>query len=135
MEVVRADYEADDTIHYCPAWSTPNKAGRPPKGKCKLSALEIAQGNKRKPKHLTRFCQICTVFSHRTINCWHQEKNKKHRPKAWKGKHAQENIKAAVEAAVEEAMRILVDPLPIGPGNWQGGKANGEEEMEGVANE
>ncbi len=40
-----------------------------------------------------------------------------------------------VEAAVEEAMRISVDPLPIGPGNGQGGEANGEEEMEGAANE
>ncbi len=69
MEVVRADYEADDTICYCPAWSAPNKAERPPKGKRKLSALEIAQGNKRKPKHLTRFCQICRGFSHRTIDC------------------------------------------------------------------
>jgi hypothetical protein len=47
----------------------------------------------------------------------------------------QENIEAAVEVAVEEAMRISVDPLPIGPGNWQSGKANGEEEMEGVADE
>ncbi len=135
MEVVRADYEADDTIRYCPAWNAPNKAGCPPKGKRKLSALEIAQGNKRKPKHLTRFCQICRGFSHQTIDCWHQEKNKEHRPKAWKGKHAQENIEAAVEAAVEEAMRISVDPLPIGPGNGQGGEANGEEEMEGAADE
>jgi hypothetical protein len=44
MEVIRADFEADDTIRYCPAWSTPSKSGRPAKGKRKLSAIEIAQG-------------------------------------------------------------------------------------------
>ena len=124
----RADYEADDSIHYCPAWSAPNKSGRLAKGKRKLSALEIAQGRKRKPKYLTRFCQICRGFSHRTIDCWLQEKNKEHRPKAWKGQLAQEIIKAAEEAAVEEAMRILADPLPVGPGNWQGCEGNGDEE-------
>ena len=47
MEVIRADYEPDDDIRYCPSWSAPNKAGRPPKGKRRLSAIEVAQGNKR----------------------------------------------------------------------------------------
>jgi hypothetical protein len=82
MEVIRADYKPDDTIRYCPAWSTANKPGHLAKGKRKLLALETAQGMKRKPKHLTRFCQICRGFSHRTINCWFQEKNKEHRPQA-----------------------------------------------------
>ncbi len=59
MEVIRANYKADDTVRYCPAWSTANKPGRPAKGKRKLSALKTAQGMKRKPKHLKRFCQIC----------------------------------------------------------------------------
>ena len=59
MEVIRADYEPDDTIRYCPSWSAPNKAGRPAKGKLKLSALKIAQGKKKQQKYLTRFCQIC----------------------------------------------------------------------------
>ena len=102
MEVIRADYEADDSIHYCPAWSAPHLA----KGKRKLSALEIAQGRKRKPKYLTRFCQICRRFSHRTIDCWLQEKNKEHRPKAWKGQLAQEIIEAAAEEATVEEARI-----------------------------
>ena len=75
----------------------------------------IAQGIKRKPKYLTRFCQICRGFSHQTINCWLQEKNKEHRPKAWKGQIAQEIIEAAEEVAVEEAMKISTDPLPFGP--------------------
>jgi hypothetical protein len=43
MEVIRADYKADDTIRYCPAWSSANKPGRPAKGKRKLSALETAR--------------------------------------------------------------------------------------------
>jgi hypothetical protein len=92
MEVIRDDHDADDTIRYCPAWSAANKPGRPAKGKQKLSALETAQGMKRKPKYLTRFCQICRGFSHRTIDCWLQEKNKQHRPQAWKGQLAQEMI-------------------------------------------
>ena len=55
MEVIWADYKPDDTIPYYPAWSAANKPGRLPKGKHKLSALETAQGMKRKPKQLTRF--------------------------------------------------------------------------------
>jgi hypothetical protein len=43
MEVIRANYKADDTIRYCPAWSSANKPGRPAKGKRKLSALETAR--------------------------------------------------------------------------------------------
>ena len=77
---------------------------------------------------MTRFCQICWGFSHRTIDCWLQEKNKEHFPNAWKGQLAQEIIKAAEQAAVEEAMSISADPLPVGPGNWQGCEGNGDEE-------
>jgi len=131
MEIIRAEYKADDTIHYCPAWSAANKPGRPAKGKRKLSALETAQGMKRKPKYLTRFCQICRGFSHRTIDCWLQEKNKEHRPQAWKGQLAQEMNEALEEAEVEVAMRILADPLPVGAGDWQGwcdGNGNGDKE-------
>ena len=100
MEVSRADYEADDFMRYCPSWSAPNKAGCPSKGKRKLSALEISQGKKKKPKPLMRFCQICRGFSHQTIDCWHQEKNRQHRPKAW----------TTEQAAIEEAMIISADP-------------------------
>ena len=128
MEIIRADHEADDTIRYCPAWSVAIKSGRPAKGKRKLSTIKIVQGMKRKPKYLTRFCQICRGFSHGTIDCWLQEKNKEHRPQAWKGQLAQEIIEAAEEAAVEEAMRISADPLPIGAGDWQGCEGNGDEE-------
>ena len=58
---------------------------------------------KRKPKYLTKFCQICRGFSHQT-NCWLQEKNKEHCLQAWKGQLVQEMIEAA-EEAVDEAMR------------------------------
>jgi len=76
MEVTRVDYKPDDTIRYYPSWSTPNKAGHLAKGKRKLSTLEIAQGKKKEQKYLTRICQICRGFSHRTIDCWLQEKKK-----------------------------------------------------------
>ena len=81
---------------------------------------------KRKPKYLTRFCQICRGFSHQTIDCWLQEKNKQHRPQAWKGQLAQEIIKEAAEeeAAVEEAMRILECE---GGGDHEEGTADEEE--------
>jgi len=39
------------------------------------------------------------------------------KPKVWKGQLAQDTFEAAEEAAVEEAMRISADPLPIGAGN------------------
>ena len=106
MEVIRTNYEADDSMHYCPSWSAPNKAGHPSKGKRKLSALEKSQGKKKKPKPLTRFCQICRGFSHQTIDCWHQERNRQHRTKEW----------IAKGAAIEEAMIISADPVPIWPG-------------------
>jgi hypothetical protein len=82
---------------------------------------------KRKPKYLTRFCQICRGFSHRTIDCWLQERNKQHRPQAWKGQLAQEMIEeeAAEEAVVEEAMRILEDEE--GTAHEEEGTADEEE--------
>jgi len=138
MEVIRDDHDADDNIRYCPAWSAANKPGRPAKGKRKLSALETAQGMKRKPKYLTKFCQICRGFSHRTIDCWLQERNKKHRPQAWKGQLAQEMIEedAAEDAVVEEAMRILEECEGNGD---EGGTADEEEgtadEEEGTADD
>ena len=106
MEVIRANYETDDSMHYCPSWSAPNKAGHLSKGKRKLSALEKLQGNKKKMKLLKRFCQICREFSHRTIDCWYQERNRQHCTKEW----------IAKRAAIEEAMIISADPVPIWPG-------------------
>ena len=125
MEVIRADYKADDFMRYCPSWSAPKKTGRPSKGKRKLSALEIAQGKMKKPKPLTRFCQICRGFSHQTTDCWHQEKNRHHRPKTW----------TMELAAIEDAMIRSADLLPIWAGQqWQGRVAvdveGGEEDVE-----
>jgi hypothetical protein len=102
MEVIRDTYKADDSMRYCPSWSAPNKAGRPSKGKRKLSALEQAQGKKKKPKPLTIFCQICRGFSHQTINCWHQERNRMHRTNEW----------IAKRAAIEEALIMSADLWP-----------------------
>ena len=49
-------------------------------------------------------------------------------PRHGKGRLKQEIIEAAKEAAVEEAMRISADPLPVGAGDWQGCEGNGDEE-------
>jgi hypothetical protein len=115
MDVIRDTYKADDSMRYCPSWSAPNKAGRPSKGKRKLSALEMAQGKEKKPKPLTRFYQICRGFSHQTINCWHQERNRMHRTKEW----------IAKRAAIEEALIISADPVPI---LWPGFQTQESEE-------
>ncbi len=80
MEVIRAEYEPDERNRYCPAWSAPNKAGRPPKGKRRISVLEQAMGKRSKTRPLTTFCQLCLKYSHCTVDCWVQEKNKEHRP-------------------------------------------------------
>ena len=73
---------------------------------------------KKKPKPLTRFCQISRGFSHQTIDCWYQEKNRQHRPKAW----------MMERAAIEEAMIISADPLPIWPGQQRQGSEDVDEE-------
>jgi hypothetical protein len=81
---------------------------------------------KRKPKYLTRFCQICRGFSHRTIDCWLQERNKKHRPQAWKGQLAQEMIEeeAVEEAVVEEASMWILEEFE-GNGDERGRRNSG----------
>ena len=122
MEEIRANYVADDFVRYCPSWSAPKKPGRPSKGKRRLSGLEIAQGKKKKPRPLTRFCQICRGFSHQTIDCWYQEKNKHHRPMTW----------TMEQAMIEDAMIQSADPLPIWAGQqWQGSVDVDDEEGEG----
>jgi hypothetical protein len=121
MEVIRSNYKADDFMRYCPSWSAPNKPGRPSKGKRKLSALEIAQGKKKKTKPLTMFCQICRGVSHQTIDCWYQEKNSHRRPMTW----------TMEQMAIEKAMIESADPLPIRAGQqWQGSMDVDEEGCE-----
>ena len=89
------------------------------------SPYRLVPGKKKKPKPLTRFCQICRGFSHQTIDCWHQEKNGQHRPKA----------RTTERAAIEEAMIISADPLPIWPGQQRQrsedvDKERGEEDVD-----
>jgi len=122
MEVIRSDYEANDFMRYCPSMSAPNKAGHPSKGNRKLSALEISQGKKKKPKPLTRFCQICRGFSHQSIDCWHQEKNRKHRPKAW----------TTEQAVIEEGSEEDVDEEG---GEEDMDEEGGEEDVDKVTEE
>ena len=39
---------------------------------------------------LTRSCQLCLTFTHHTVNCWVQEKNKEYRSQNWKDTRAEE---------------------------------------------
>jgi hypothetical protein len=73
---------------------------------------------KKKPKPLTRFCQICRGFSHQTIDCWYQEKNSHRRPMTW----------TMEQAAIEDAMIESADPLPIWAGQQGQGSVDVDEE-------
>ena len=98
------------------------QAGHPAKNKCRKSVLEQAKGKRSKARPLTRFCQLCWKYNHRTIDCWVQDKNKKHHPKNWKPTHEEEanndltSIKAVI---VEDTLRRTAKGLPLGPGVWQ----------------
>ena len=48
MEVIRANYEADDSMRYCPSWSAPNKAGRPLKGQTQAVCSRKITGEEEK---------------------------------------------------------------------------------------
>jgi hypothetical protein len=75
MEVVRAEFQPDERNRYCPAWSAPNKAGCPPKGKRRKSVLEQAKGKRSQARPLTRFCQLCLQYSHCTVGCRRRTRN------------------------------------------------------------
>jgi hypothetical protein len=122
MEVIRAEFQLDENNHYCPVWSAPNKARRPAKNKRKKLLLEQAKGKRTKARLLTRFCQLCWKYNHRTIDCWVQEKNKEHRPATWKPTCEEEadNDLMNIEAAtVEATLRRTAEVLPLAPGEWQ----------------
>jgi len=48
MEVIRADYDADDFMCYCPSWSAPNKAGPPVEGQTQAVCSRNITGGKEK---------------------------------------------------------------------------------------
>ncbi len=122
MELIRVEFQPDDKNRYCLAWSAPSKAGRPAKNKHRKSILEQAKRKRSKARPLTRFCQLCWKYNHRTIECWVQDKNKEHRPKNWKPTCKEEanndlmNIKAAI---VENTLRRTAEGLPLRPGILQ----------------
>jgi hypothetical protein len=115
MEVVRAEFESDERNRYCPVWSAPNKAGRPPKGKFRKSILEQATGKRSKGRPLTTFCQLCLKYSHCTVDCWVQEKNKEHRPLNWKDtcNEANNDLMATNAALVDDTLGRTTGTLPL----------------------
>ena len=86
METIREDGIANAHIRYCPAWSAPNKSGRPKKNERRKSVLEKAGVTKvaKKPKLMIRFCQVCHKGSHVANECWELAKNAEMRPVEWK---------------------------------------------------
>jgi len=76
METICEDVQPNDKIMYCPSWSAPNKAGRLKKNERRKTVLEKAGATKvtRKPKLMTKFCQLCHKSSHLTNDCWELEK-------------------------------------------------------------
>jgi hypothetical protein len=121
MEVVLVEFQPDGRNRYCPAWSAPNKAGRPPKGKNRKSVLGQATGKRSKARPLTRFCQLCLQYSHHTVDCWMQEKNKEHHPWNWKDtpEEANNDLMAIKVALMDDTLRRTADTLPLAPGHWQ----------------
>ncbi len=83
--------------------------------------MEQATGKRSKARPLTRFCQLCLKYSHRTVDCWVQEKNKEHHPLKWKDTHKEaNNDSTAIKAAmVDDILRRTADTLPLAPGHWQ----------------
>ena len=87
IETIREDGIANSNIMYCPAWSAPNKSGRPKKNERRKSVLENAGVKKvtKKPiKAMMKFCQVCHKKSHIANECWEVEKNADKRPVNWK---------------------------------------------------
>jgi hypothetical protein len=115
MEIIRAEFEPDDKNRYCPAWSAPNKAGHPPKGKRRKSCLEQATGKRSKARPLTKFCQLYLKYSHQTVDCRVQENNKEHRPLNWKDtrNEANNDWTANNAALVDDTLRMTADTLPL----------------------
>jgi hypothetical protein len=119
LEVVRAEFQLDERNRYCPAWSAPNKAGCPPKGKRRKSILEQATGERSKARPLTTFCQLCLKYSCRTVDCWVQEKNKEHHPLNWKDTRDEANndSTATNAALVDDTLKRTADTLPLAQNN------------------
>ncbi len=73
--------------------------------------LEQATGKRSKARPLTTFCQLCLKYSHCTIDCWVQEKNKEHRPMNWKDtrNEANNDWTATNDALVDDTLRRTAD--------------------------
>ena len=78
IETIREDGIANSNVMYCPAWSAPNKSGRPKKNERQKSVLEnagVKKVTKKTIKAMMKFCQVCHKSSHIANECWELEKN------------------------------------------------------------
>jgi hypothetical protein len=65
--------QADDTVRYCPDWSTANKSGRRKNSEKQLSVSERMQldsGKKKRKRRVKLYCAICHKFNHNTADCF-----------------------------------------------------------------
>jgi hypothetical protein len=119
IETIREDGIANPNVMYCPAWSAPNKSGRPKKNERRKSVLEkagVKTVSKKPIKPIMRFCQVCHKSSHIANECWELEKNADLRPVNWK----------SVLADVKDAWDTLTS-------NGEGDNAASDELEEGTA--
>jgi hypothetical protein len=116
METICEDGQMNDKIMYCPSWSAPNKAGRPKKNERRKTVLEKAGITKvtKKPKLMTKFCQLCHKSSHLTNDCWELEKNEDKHPEEWKSsldnlQDAWDTLGSSGDAPLQEAEEGTAD--------------------------
>ena len=71
METVKGKYRSEDSLFYCPTWTTGIKKGRP-----KANALEkgisdyIKDSGKKGTRTVRYFCKICYKYNHNTKDCY-----------------------------------------------------------------
>ena len=84
----------------------------------------LAKGKRTRTKRmrpLTRICQLCLKFTHCTVDCWVQEKNKDYPPRNWKDTFAEARNDLATinEAIVKDTLRKTPKGLHLRQGNCQ----------------
>ena len=65
--------QRDDTVRYCPDWSTANKSGRRKNSDKQLSVserMELESAKKKRKRRVKLYCAICHKFNHNTAECF-----------------------------------------------------------------
>jgi hypothetical protein len=65
--------QRDNTVRYCPDWSTANKSGRRKNSEKQLSVsvrIELDSAKKKRKRRVKLYCTICHKFNHNTADCF-----------------------------------------------------------------